>query len=222
MKEFGLSSAAYAEMLSDEVREALLQTVKYPMKGALTEYWADIEGWRALPFSAGSFLFTITALLLQSLPRGLAVRASDLLERIDKFEFRTSTIDAVSSGSGDIVQRWSLNGREIPATLQIPEQLLRTGRNSVEVTCGESFEAFRLYGSSARLYSVEEHGEELLYHFSSAIPCELFFENFSRRTAVSVQDGNGRELSFDTDQMEGTGLTRITVASDGDFTVTVR
>jgi hypothetical protein len=46
--------------------------VKYPLRGALTEYQKDIESWRGLPFSAGSFLFALAGSLLQSLPAGLS------------------------------------------------------------------------------------------------------------------------------------------------------
>lgn len=136
LKEHGMPSAEYDAMLADEIREARTVSTKYPMVGALTEYFNWVEGWRALPFSAGSLMFSLAGLLLQSLPRGIAVRASDLVDRIDRFRFRASSLDVVAEGSGDGVADWRLNGHHMRWTLQVPELSLRAGRNEVLVTRG--------------------------------------------------------------------------------------
>ncbi len=52
--EYGLSSSEYEQMLTAEIKDALSLTIKYPMPGGLTEYNRQTEGWRGLPFSAGS------------------------------------------------------------------------------------------------------------------------------------------------------------------------
>ncbi|NRA40653.1 MAG: hypothetical protein HRU15_21085, partial [Planctomycetes bacterium] len=54
LSEYGLDSATYKTRLSDQIQEAEQCSQKYPMAGALTEYHGGVEGWRALPFSAGS------------------------------------------------------------------------------------------------------------------------------------------------------------------------
>ncbi|MFW6303398.1 MAG: hypothetical protein ACOC2L_02140, partial [Candidatus Sumerlaeota bacterium] len=76
LREHGMDSKNWRAMLDEEIEDALMLTEKYPTPGALTEYQNAPDGWRALPFSAGSLFFSASSLLLQSLPFGIAVRAS--------------------------------------------------------------------------------------------------------------------------------------------------
>jgi hypothetical protein len=196
LKEFGvLDSTAYKDMLAEEVREARLSGGKYPMKDALTEYHGWTDSWRPLPFSAGSFLWTTTSLLLQSLPRGLAVRASDLLDEVRDFHFQAARLHATATGSGDTVSSWSLNGTVVAGTLQIPENLLRSGHNTLAVTRGPAPSGPRLYGSDARLLAVEQTEAGFRYHVESCGPAEFVFEEGNDGTGIEiVREGQAAPL----------------------------
>jgi hypothetical protein len=221
LKEFGLSDGDYGAMLKDEVAEALMVTKKYPMPGALTEYLGQVESWRALPFSAGTFIASVTSLLMQSLPQGLAVRASGIVDEVRNFQYRIYRLDARAAGKGERVAKWTLNGKPMPATLQIPEESPRPGRNVIEVTRGKPPAGARLYGSDARLLRVEQSGKAVRYHFASAVPAELYFENLGKRTGFELRDRSGKCVDFKKADVPGTTLTRISAAC-GEFAVGVR
>lgn len=177
LKEYGMTDGEYEAMLRDEVNEALMLTKKYPMVGALTEYYKQGEGWRTLPFTAGSFFFSTASLMLQSLPCGIAVRASDRVDTIDNFQFRLSGISARAAGHGDVVTGFDLNGKPVEGTLQIPSSQLRAGQNQLNIKRGKSFPDFRLYSSTAELLNYEKRDGKLCYEFFSPVPVQLVFEN---------------------------------------------
>ena len=216
LKEYGLlENAGFREMLSDEVREARMLSTKYPMRDALTEYHGWTEGWRPLPFSAGSFLWTATSLLLQSLPRGLAVRASDLVDQVRDFHHHSARIDVDAEGEGDTVRSWSLNGVEVPGSLQIPENLLRAGRNHLRVIRGEAPARPRLHGSDARLLAAEADGR---LRFETAGPAQLVLENAGGIEVRAI--GAGGPLPVERAPLPGTSLELYRVAAEGWFTLT--
>ncbi|MDX2110312.1 MAG: hypothetical protein SFY80_08745 [Verrucomicrobiota bacterium] len=228
LKEWGtLDSVAYRDMLADEVREARLQSVKYPMKDALTEYYGETEGWRPLPFSAGSFLWSTSSLLLQSMPCGLAVRASTWVDAVDDYCFKQSHLFASATGQGDTVQSWLINGEVIQDTLQIPENLLRTGHNRIVVTRGQIPGTPRLYSSDARLLRVQRSAGTISYHFESSGHADLVFENWSQVKQVSVEPVAANRVATPADNriqvsaVEGTELTLLRVALDGEFILRV-
>lgn len=227
LKENGMDTATYCEMLQPEVDEALLDSAKFPLRSALTEYFQDVEGWRGLPFSAGTFMFTLSSLLLQSLPCGLAVRANDFVRETRDFRFRYTRLDATYVGHGDVVQSWTLNGETVEHTLQIPENRLRNGRNVIAVQSGESCDAFRLHYSSASLLRVEAEiasndessTRSASYHFHSAIPCNLIFENYDNATSVVAHQADGTEFVLRPVAVEGTDKTELHLDTCGNFMV---
>ncbi|HEX9996065.1 MAG TPA: hypothetical protein VGB45_02905, partial [Abditibacterium sp.] len=187
---------------------------------ALTEYQKDIESWRGLPFSAGSFLFSLAGSLLQSLPAGLAVRAGGLVTEISDFRFRTARIAVESRGEGDGVAGWTINGREVHHTLQIPENVLRNGQNFIATQRGE-YSGFRLYSSSATLREVEKTEGGCIFNFSSPVPCELVFDNFERAKSVTVENDSGA-LDIPVQKLPATSLSLLSVSTVGDFRVTAQ
>jgi len=216
--EYGMSGAEYVNMLADEVSEARMLTRKYPMPGALTEYNTGVEGWRSLPFTAGSFFYSVSAQIIQNMPLGIGVRASNNVDRMDNFQFRVSLFDAIATGEGDRVEGYTLNGREIPHTLQIPESLMRFGRNELEIRRGNSFVDFRLYSSTAQLKDCSMDGDKVTYHFFSPVDAELVYENFER-AHISVLDPSGEAIEYKAIALDGTGKTLVSVNSRGEFMV---
>jgi hypothetical protein len=219
--EFGMPGTEYVTMLADEVREARMLTKKYPMPGALTEYNTGVEGWRSLPFTAGSFFYSVSAQIIQNMPLGIGVRASNNVDQMDNFQFRVSLFDAFASGDGEVVEGYSLNDRKITHTLQIPESLMRFGKNKLEIRRGHSFEDFRLYSSTAQLQDYSVTGDKISYHFFSPVQAALVFENFNR-AEISVQDPSGNLIEYETIPLEKTGKTLVSVNSRGEFSVIAR
>ncbi len=221
LAEYGLSTGEFRAMLEDELADALTETKKYPMLGALTEYAHRPEGWRALPFSAGSLLNAVGSRILTGLPMGLAARASELVDSVSGYRFRTSLVDARAEGDGDGVRAVRVNGRLLVGTLQIPEALLRSGPNRLEIERGDYSGGPRLYGSDARLFSVEQAEGHRLYRMASATRADLVFENLPEPAVLTVTDGEGAHVRAHVKPVEGTEMHVLTVRASGEFTVRV-
>ncbi|MBI5722858.1 MAG: hypothetical protein HZA50_02790 [Planctomycetes bacterium] len=221
LREYGLGTADYRGLLNDQVDEALTLTQRYPMQGAVTEYRKNIEGWRALPFGTGSLLLSVVSNLVQALPQGLAVRAGDLVEKVDNFCYRQARINFTAAGRGDVVLDVFVNGQKLHGTLQLPENLLRTGRNEVNVVRGGSFDGLRLYSSDAALLAAGNSAESLVLNFTSPFDARLIFQNLNLARSVEVTDAAGNARNFNTSQIEDTGLTMLHIPGSGEFTVTV-
>ncbi len=216
LSEYEMSSEDYMEMLSEEVSEARMLTMKYPMSGALTEYNKAVESWRSLPFTAGSFFFTVTAQMIQSMPMGIGVRASNNVDHIENFQFRLSSFDASASGKGDVINKYTLNGQEIPFTLQIPESLMRFGKNTLEIERCTFFEGFRLYSSTAQLLDYSHLPNEIQYHFSSPVGADLVIENINK-ASIEISDPSGEPLEYKIITLNHTNKTLVSVQNRGDF-----
>lgn len=193
LKEYGLSTAGYREMLDQQVREALTVSTKYPMPGLVTEYQGNIEGWRGLPFGAGSLVLSVCSLLVRALPLGLAVRASDLVDRVESYRWRCSCLDVVAEGSGDEVAGVRVNNRRLEGTLQLPESWLRMGRNDIVAERGVYRGGARLVASSAMLLDVQVNGTSVHYQLSCPVAADVIFEGLDASTTVTVASAEGQE-----------------------------
>jgi len=216
--EYGMSSDDYVKMLSDEVNEAMVLSQKYPMKGALTEYYTAVESWRGLPFSASSFYFSTTAQAMQSMPMGIGIRASENVDTLLNFRFRLSSFDVFAAGKGDEVGEVRLNGEEIPFSLQVPDSRMRIGKNEVIVGRTSNYKGFRLYSSSARLLDLETAPGEVVYRMWSPASAELVFEN-PGLARVTIAGPGGADVPFSITKLPGTGMHHLLVEAQGDFTV---
>ncbi len=220
LKEYGLSSPAYRALLDQQVREALQCTERYPMPGLLTEYQGAVDGWRGLPFGAGSLNLSVTSQLLQSLPLGIAVRAGNLLDRIDDFRLRNARLTVTAIGNGDVVTGVTLNGTPLIGSLQLPENRLRLGHNTVTVERGESFAGFYLYSSSAMLLDVRCAGNILTYHFDCPVAAEVIFAGLSSSQEVKYRSEAGSgELHFS--EIVDTGKSVAMIPVLGQVVITV-
>lgn len=219
--EYGMSSKDFEQMLMPEMEEALMLTERYPMPGALTEYKGQVESWRGLPFSAGSLFFAMSGQMLQSLPMGIAVRASSNVDRIDNFYYRLSKIDARASGQGDLVKSYTFNGQAIDHTLQIPTRYLLPGSNKLELTRCEAYEDFRLYRSSCELIDVEVEDKTVRYVMRSPVDVQMVFENFPQAQSVTIKNQQNGTVSFQTEAIAKTNKTVLECPVTGSFEVIV-
>ncbi len=220
LRDFGMATAEFRAMLDDELREALMVTKKYPMPSALTEYHGNPEGWRALPFSAATLLNAVGSLMLRGLPAGVAVRASTLADAMTDYVFRAARISVSAEGEGDGVAGVTVNGIPLVGTLQLPEEMLRTGRNEVRVTRGAYEGGPRLHSSNARLFAVEAEGGRTTYRMASPMRADLMFERLGD-DKLSAADAAGKPIQLTRQGIERTDLTVVVIRANGDFTVAV-
>jgi hypothetical protein len=217
--ECGMSGGELREMLAAEVEEALAVTEKYPMHGALTERYGVPNSWRALPFSAATFINTLTSCAIRGLPMGLAVRAIGLVDEVTDYTWRNCVIHAALQGDGDAVESVTVNGVGLRNTLQLPEATLRTGRNEVVVVRGAGERGPRLFGSDARLLGVRTGRKAVVYRMHSPTRADLVFEGLPAGARVDAQDASGQNLETVLQALDGTDRTVVTVRPAGDFTV---
>jgi hypothetical protein len=206
IREYGTPGGEIRQMLDTEIREALMLTKKYPAAGLFTEYAGATEGWRGLPFGASSFALAITGMLLKSLPQGLAIRASEQVDEVADFTWKIYRISAKATGQGEHVGSATVNGRDLPGTLQIPQSLLRPGRNTVQVTrTATPTTQSRLYSSTLMLLDARSQAGRTLLEFAGCSMGELVIENAT--TSVTFKTPSGQQLHPEGTLVPGTHLT---------------
>ncbi|TAH26868.1 MAG: hypothetical protein EAZ07_03050 [Cytophagales bacterium] len=217
--EYGMSSSNYEKMLTEQIKDALTLTKRYPMVGAVTEYQKEVEGWRALPFQVGALYQTMTAQLIKNMPLGIGVRASNFVDSINNYQFRNANLYATQTGEGDVVGTYKLNAKELIYTLQIPNDQLRNGANKLEVVRSKSNNQFRLYSSTAELFSYKIEGQKVLYSMSNAVETQLIFDKFELAKSVRIIDAKGKELSYKKNSIND--KTMLECNTKGEFSVEV-
>ncbi len=221
LKDVGaIDTGEYRELMDQQIREALMETRRFAMPGAVTEYQSNVEGWRALPFGIGSLVLSVGSLLVQPLAQGLAVRAGTLVDRVERFRRRGASVDVRAEGEGEAVVEVRVNGQALTGTLQLPESLLRRGRNEIVVVRGTVFDGFRLHGSDAELLDAREVHGRLRYHLHSAVPVSAVFENLHDVGRLSARDAEGRRLRIESRTLGNTGKTEILLDGGGDIFLT--
>ncbi len=184
-----LPTGGWRAMLDQQLREALMLTNKYPMIGALTEYQGDVEGWRGLPFSAGSLMASSCAQLLRALPQGVAVRGGSAVQAVTGWRWRLSRIDAHSDGMGEDVAGWSLDGERFAHCLQVPEDRLRAGGHAIAITRGVAPGHARIEDADGSLIAYRESGDGCTAIFRSAVPQQVRIRNCGTFAATAA-DGS--------------------------------
>lgn len=184
LHEHGLLPAGgWRAMLDQQVREALQLTTKYPMPGALTEYAGSPEGWRGLPFSAGSLMASACAQLLRALPQGVAVRGGSAVDAVSGWRWRLSRLEATASGAGEEVAAWSLDGERFARCLQVPEDRLRAGGHAIAIVRGAAPAHACILGSDAQLLGCREDADGCTATFRSAVPMQVTVRHLGRWSA---------------------------------------
>lgn len=192
-----LPAGGWRAMLDQQLREALQLTIKYPMPGALTEHVGNPEGWRGLPFSAGSLMASACAQLLRALPQGVAVRGGSAVNAVGGWRWRLSRLDAAASGSGEEVAAWTLAGERFARCLQMPEDRLRAGSQAVAIVRGPVPAHACIVGSDAQLIAYREDATACTATFRSAVPMQVQVRNLGPGTPTGAtrQDLPGTALS---------------------------
>ncbi|MDD6210081.1 MAG: hypothetical protein PUB21_05695 [Bacteroidales bacterium] len=214
-----INSFGYEKMLAVEIDEALSLTKRYPMIGAVTEYQGETEGWRALPFQIGALYYSMSAQMIQNMPMGIGVRASNFVDSVTNYQFRLSRIDGKAEGKGDIVKSYRINGKELKHTLQLPASHLRPGHNELTVTRGEANDLFRIYSSTAEMLEYIENDNQLTFDFNNPVESQIIIENFNKIKNITIKDTDNNEIPYTTTELNG--KTLLEFPSKGYFSVNV-
>jgi hypothetical protein len=128
------------------------------------------------------------------LPFGLAVRANDWIQRVSDYSYRGTSFDVVFEGAGDDVARLAVDGRAVPATLQLPDEMLN-GARTVTVALGGAPARPRLARSTVRLLSVDETEECVTYRCRAFGHNQLGFQGNPGVVELVDEQGHVEELS---------------------------
>jgi len=218
--EYGISSGEYEKMLNEEIKDALTATKQFAMLGAVTEYQKEVEGWRALPFQIGALYYSITAQLIQSMPMGIGVRASNFVDSIHNYQYKQATINAIQNGAGDVVESFTINNMTVAHSLQIPQSQLRTGANNLTIQRSNASGEFRLYSSTAELFHCSKQNNTITYEFTNPVVTQFVFENFDKASSIKIIDTRGRETPYTKTTIQK--MTMLEAQTKGDFKLVVQ
>ncbi len=159
--------------------------------------------------------------MISSLPDGIAVRASNKVDSISNFRYKLSSIQAVAKGKGDVVTSFLLNGDTIGYSLQIPENKLLSGKNSLDVLRGVKNDRFRLFSSTAQLINISSTGKTIEYTFRSSVPVQLYFESGEKVRVFEVIDNQHNKIDFTKSMINKEKITLLEFNANGEFRVRV-
>ena len=152
---------------------------------------------RPLVYSSAPWFSAVTNLGVRRMPFGIAARATKYLDKVENYEFRGSLIDFTYTGEGKI-EKLLVNGKELKATLQIPEDALKKGDNTVEVIMSAKVKpqnvlassTLRLLSAKAGIYKMEAYGKN-----------SVCFRGLSKK--LQITDENGKPVIVTLTTAEG-------------------
>lgn len=109
-------------------------------------YYTDI---RPMPFAAGPFLAAVMNLGIKRMPFGVALRPNNYILTVKDYEYKNALIDFKFQGEGQI-QEITVNGKTLTKSLQIPENWLMNGKNTIQIrlsVANQSNEPLLVYSS---------------------------------------------------------------------------
>ncbi|MGA2635369.1 MAG: hypothetical protein ABSF16_14130 [Terracidiphilus sp.] len=165
-----------------------------PMPYAMKEMSDAIDGdhyhdIRPETFTSGPWYGTMAAFGVRKLPFGIAVRPTRYLDRIEKYEYQGSLIDISFEGVGPL-ESVTVNGQILLNTLQIPENALHHGENTLRVRMGTPTTSEPLLVSSTvRLLAVTRTRKIVTYKLETYGKNLLIFRNLSSPPRILGPDG---------------------------------
>lgn len=178
--------------------EAVKEGEFLPMAGAMPEKLHAPAGSlhhdiRPQGFAMAAWLAAWSSLGVRRLPYGLAVRPAKALDRLENFAWKQRTLDFefpdMESAAG-----LEINGQIIAGTLQIPEEALRNGRNTIRPAAASPGPV--LLRSSALLQSVSAEGGSREFRAECFGPTEFAFAGGTG--PAEVRDGTGAVVAHST------------------------
>ncbi len=168
---------------------------------------------RPQPFSITAMLAAIANLGVRRSAFGIGVRPTTYLTTLEKYAYKNSIIDFKFEGNGDKIKSVFINNKPLLGSLQIPENLLLNGNNTVIVngtidTNNQSLlleSTVKLLSIKAKNYAIEAFGKNA-----------LVFANIKN---IKVTDAKGKEIVYRKTvkgnivhiDFEGVGLYNIAI-----------
>ena len=155
---------------------------------------------RPIVFSISPWLAAVTNLGIHRLPFGIAARGTKYLDNIEDYEYKGALINATFEGTGGILEV-VLNGKPLPHTYQIPESLLKKGKNRLVIRMAEAANGEdTLISSTVRLGSACETGGTVRLDIEAFGRNVLVFKNLGKKVAIA--DSAGRPVAADIQKMD--------------------
>jgi hypothetical protein len=152
-------------------------------------------------FTSGPWYGTMAAFGVRKLPFGIAVRPTRYIDRIEKYEYQGALIDINFEGDGPL-RSVTVNGQALRNTLQVPEDVLRQGANSLRVQMGTAAAPEPLLvASTVKLLSVAHNRKSITYNLDTFGKNVLTFRNLPAKLRILGADG--KPLPFERHEQDG-------------------
>ncbi len=198
-----------------EIIAAMDQLVDYsrtpgkylPMPDAMPEMFniheADpFHDVRPLVYSIAPWLSAVTNLGLHRMPFGIAARATQYLDRLENYAFKNALLNVTFQGQGQI-SRLLLNGEALTASLQIPENKLITGVNSLVVEMSKNAAPKNVLVASTVQLRAINRGRKITYEITAYGKNVITFKNLTKKLKIISSDGGEKPFKrIKLDQFE--------------------
>ncbi|TAF77535.1 MAG: hypothetical protein EAZ53_02455 [Bacteroidetes bacterium] len=163
---------------------------------------------RPQPFSITSMLAAISNLGVRRSSFGIGVRANTYLSAIEKYSYKNSEIDIKFSGTGDKIKAIFVNNKPLFGTLQIPENLLVNGKNTIQVI-GQNVEikkpiwvesTVKLLAISGTSYQIEAFGKNTITFANTKSKITIIDAKGNKIVPILIEKDKFVHIEF-----EGTG-----------------
>ncbi len=193
------------------VRQSWNSGCYLPMPGAMPEKCDAPQGnrfhdIRPQAFAQSSWLAACSGLGVRRLPYGLAVRATQVFARLDRYAWRNGDVSFVFN-STDRLAKLKINGVEVLHTLQLPQTLLK-GRPHSEVVLEDGGMEPCLLRSSLHLNDVRVDNGRITYDAEAFGLSEAVFSN--EPAGIAVQNAANAAIPFETWCADGMGFVSFT------------
>jgi hypothetical protein len=169
-------------------------------------------------FTSGPWYGTMAAFGVRKLPFGIAIRPTRYLERIEKYEYRGALIDIGFEGEGPL-ESVMVNGQALRNTLQVPENALHEGANTLQVRMGiPAPPEPLLVASTVRLLAVTRDRKSVTYKLETFGKDVLTFRKLPAQLWILGADD--KPISFERHEQDG--RTYIEFAGRGRVQVVIQ
>jgi hypothetical protein len=142
---------------------------------------------RPLVYSIAPWLSAVTNFGFHRLPFGIAARGTKYLESLENYAYKDAALNVSFQGQGN-VSRLMLNGEVLTSTLQIPENKLKKGVNTVVVEMEKDAELENLLvASTVQLRSING-GNKTTYDVTAYGKNVLTFKNLTKTVKIIGSD----------------------------------
>lgn len=169
----------------------------HPMGGAMPEKFEAPQGSlyhdiRPQAFAMGAWLGALASLGIRHLPHGMALRPTQAYRGIENHEAfgRVFDVDFTPEAGGVL----RVNDQACPHTLQVPEALLRPGKNTLALG-GRPTERPLLLRSDVKLIAVLREGNVVNYCLEAYGAAEVWFEGGGHGLSCVRNDGQSLEVT---------------------------